>query len=294
MSRPLITAAVAALLAALPGSAPAASAVKVDRKVVYGTGQVGAPTPGRAKLLLDLYRPAKTPARPMPVVIVIHGGGFKLQSRLDRGVVAVSRALARQGIAAASIDYRLVRQEPVPSARVEPLRVALGEGTLFATMAAAAEDTLVAADYLKRNGRRLGIDAGRLGVVGSSAGAITADAVAYALDDYGIAAPEIRFAGSLWGGIYVRPPTGGAVGAPLLEAGEPALFAVHGDADPTVAVRFNDELVARAREQGVRSEYHRIAGGGHGFNGSKFFTAQVVGSQTPADRLIAFARSALR
>lgn len=56
----------------------------------------------------------------------------------------------------------------------------------------------------------------------------------------------------------------------------------------------DDQLVARARRQRVPSEYHRIAGGGHGYVDSGFFTREVVGEQTPFDRLLRFAVAALR
>ncbi|MGZ4276579.1 MAG: alpha/beta hydrolase [Solirubrobacteraceae bacterium] len=155
------------------------------------------------------------------------------------------------------------------------------------------DDTLTATDYLRAHAEKLGIDVRRLGLVGSSAGAVTADHVGYVLDDHGIRGPKIGFVASLWGGIVVPAPGGGRVAAVQLERDEPALFAVHGSADPTVPVRLDDQLVARARAQHVRTEYHRIPGGLHGFNGSQFFTRRVVGAQTPFDRLILFARSAL-
>jgi hypothetical protein len=71
------------------------------------------------------------------------------------------------------------------------------------------------------------------------------------------------------------------------------VFAVDGDADPTVPVALDDQLV-RARAQHVRVEYHRISGGLHGYDGSRFFTQKVAGSQTPFDRLLRFATTELR
>jgi hypothetical protein len=41
-------------------------------------------------------------------------------------------------------------------------------------------------------------------------------------------------------------------------------------------------------------EYYRIPGAMHGYEESGFFTANVVGQHTPADRLIRFAKAALR
>jgi fermentation-respiration switch protein FrsA (DUF1100 family) len=109
-----------------------------------------------------------------------------------------------------------------------------------------------------------------------------------------ISGPKVRFVASLWGGMFVPAPSAlGRLAAAQLERGEAALFAVHGDADPTVPVTLDDQLVARARAQRVPNEYHRIAGGRHGYDGSGFFTRRAVGSQTPFDRLLRFAERAL-
>ena len=295
MPRKLFAALTACALVFALGPASADAAVKVRKSVVYGKGRVNAPQPGSAKLLLDLYQPARRSKAGRPVVIVIHGGGFKQGRRTDGGVVRVARGLAARGIVAVSIDYRLSGQEPVASRRVKPLADAVPKSALFTGAVAAVDDTLTAVDYLKANGKKLNVDVGRLGIVGSSAGGITADHVAYVLDDYGIKRPKVKLAGSLWGGILVpNPPGRQGSNANMLERGEAALFAHHGDADRTVPVGLDDALVARAKDQGVRNEYHRIAGGAHGYPGSKFFTQKVVGDQTSFDRFLAFAQRALR
>jgi len=290
----LCLAAAVAVLCALPVTASAAK-VKVRNGVVFGKGRVAAPAAGNARLRLDLYRPARKSKAARPVVIVIHGGGFIRQSRKDPGIVQTARGLAARGIVAAAIDYRMLPQRPTPSRRVAPLVTALPKRPFFAAVAAAVDDTLTATRYLRKHRRKLGIDINRLGLVGSSAGAITADHVAYVLDDHGIKGPKVKFVGSLWGGILVPPPPGRR-GKPAvqLDRGEAKLFAVHGDADTTVQVGLSDELVARARAQRVRSEYHRLRDGLHGFAPSRFFTRKVRGNQTAFDRMLRFARSALR
>jgi acetyl esterase/lipase len=289
----LAIAAGAILCAALPPTA--SGAVSVRSGVEYGTGEVAVPEPGRANLVLDLYRPSKRFTGARPVVVLIHGGGFRSGDRKNAGLVRTARGLAARGIVAASIDYRLLEQDPEPSARVTPLLAALPEAPISRAIAASADDTLTAIDYLKRNARRLRLDMGRLGLVGSSAGAITANHVAYVLNDHGIRGRPIKFVGSLWGGILVRPPEGrGNAAAVQLERGEPAFFAVHGDRDRTVPVQLSDDLFARARDKRVPVEYHRVQGGAHGFPGSRFFTANVGRGQTPFDRLLRFAGAELR
>jgi acetyl esterase/lipase len=128
----------------------------------------------------------------------------------------------------------------------------------------------------------------RLGLAGSSAGAITADHVGYALDDLGIPGPRLRFVGSFWGGILVPP------GATLLEHGAPPLFAVHGDADTTINISMDDTLVAQAQAVGVKNMYYRIPGGTHGYDGSRFFSYNLPGGSTPFLKFLSFAKAQLK
>jgi acetyl esterase/lipase len=161
---------------------------------------------------------------------------------------------------------------------------------IFVAQVAAVDDTLTAIDWLNEHAQELRIHPHRLGLVGSSAGAITADHVAYTLDEYGIAVPRISFVGDLWGGIFFDV----AAEAAQLEPGEAPLFAVHGSADRTVPVFLDDRLVARAQAVGVPVEYHRVAGADHGFAATGFFTREVAPGQTAFDRMLAFADRYLR
>ena len=274
-------------------SSPMASDVTVHDGIVYGHAAVASPSVGDADLLLDLYEPASAASASRPVVVLVHGGGFTAQSRKDDGIVRIARGLAQEGIVAASIDYRLQDQQPVPSARVRSLVDALAAIPIGTVMATAVDDTLTAVDYLRAHAADLGIDIDRLGLVGSSAGAITVDHLAYVLDEHGVSAPKVRFVASLWGAMFVDGPSGTPV-IDQVNAGEPSLFAVHGDADPTLPVQGDDDLVARAQAVGITTEYQRIAGGGHGFTGTRFFIEKVNGDQTPFDRLLAFAHDQLQ
>jgi acetyl esterase/lipase len=282
------------LAALLVPAAPAGAAVHVRSAIVYGHARVGAPTARTVALVLDLYRPARRSRARRPVVVLIHGGGYAHGNRRERGLVRIAGALAARGIVAASIDYRLVGSRPQPSRRVRPLVDALPASVFSRAESAAADDTLTAIGFLRRHARRFGVDPARVGLAGSSAGATTADDVAYSLDDHGIPAPRIRFVGDLWGGIFVDAPRFGDPTAVQLEHGEAALFCVHGAADPIVPVMVDDQLVARARAQHVRHEYHRIRGAGHGYASTGFFTRRVAGRQTAFDRLLRFASTALR
>jgi len=278
----------ATVVVALSAAAPAQAAVQT--KVVYGTGKTET---GSKQLLLDLYTPDARSKAKRPVVVLIHGGGFTGGTRTQDALVRIAGGYVAQGAVVASIDYRVQKDKPVNSKRVKPLTDAVPKVPVYTAMVAAVQDTLTAVDYLKANAKKLNIDTDRLGLVGGSAGAITADHVAYVLDDIGIEKPKVRFVGDLWGGIFIPPAPSLERAAKQLDKGEAPLFAVHGDADPTVPVKLDDDLTARAKAVGVKVEYHRVPGGKHGFGGTQFFTRKVTGGKTAYQRLLSFSRASL-
>jgi acetyl esterase/lipase len=279
-----LAAAAATLLIAAPAQAG------VQKGVVYGSGKTRA---GSKRLLVDLYTPTKKSKGKRPIVVLIHGGGFKNGSRSQADLVRIANALVKRGDVVASIDYRLMGDDAVTSKRVKPLADAVPKAAIYNAMVAAVDDTLTAVDYLRTKAKKLNVDMDRLGLIGGSAGAITCDHVAYVLDDFKIKGPKVRFVGDLWGGIFVPPTPSLEQAAKQLEKGEAPLFSVHGDADTTVPVKLDDDLTARARAVGVKVEYDRVPGGKHGFGGTQFFTREVTGGKTAFDRLLSFSRDYL-
>jgi acetyl esterase/lipase len=261
--------------------------------VQYAEALVGGSNPTLRPLFLDIYRPAdSSPGDRPPAVVVIHGGGFERRDRKDEPIVAICERLAAEGFVALSIDYRLRGDQPVVSDRVGPIDQGGGPESLMNAVVAATDDAIAALDYADSHADELGIDPSRIGVVGSSAGAITADHVAYVAPAHGIDVVDVRFVGSLWGGVLLGPPAGvDGPSAAQMTAQSPPLWSIHGDADPTVPFQLDDELVARAAELGVAHQFYRVAGGTHGYGGTGFFTADLGGGETPLDRLVAFARS---
>jgi acetyl esterase/lipase len=100
---------------------------------------------GRPRLL-DLYLPSGA-ARPMPVVVWLHAGGWRVGNRQQ--APDLSRHFAMHGFAMASIDYRLS-----------------GEATFPAQL----HDVKAAIRWLRTKGGGHGIDGGRIGLWGASAG----------------------------------------------------------------------------------------------------------------------------
>lgn len=104
-------------------------------------------------LKLDFYATERPGA---PVVIVVHGGGWDSGDREQ--LTEFNHWLAGEGYNVAAISYRLAPQYPWPAQR---------------------DDTLQAIAWLKANETDLRIDATRLVLMGRSAGAQVAAAVAY-------------------------------------------------------------------------------------------------------------------
>lgn len=115
------------------------------------------PTTWPQVLKLDFYPTATAQA---PVVIVVHGGGWDGGAR-DQ-IPHFNHWLAGQGYNVAAISYRLAPQYPWPAQR---------------------EDTRQAIAWLKANASPLQIDASRIVLLGRSAGAQIASAVAYGEPD---------------------------------------------------------------------------------------------------------------
>ncbi len=130
----------AAATRVLPVSHPWVHGISVERDVPYRDT-------GLPEHTLDVYRPRNRPG-PLPVVLYIHGGGFRFLSKDTHWVFGL--AFARRGYLVASINYRLAPNHVFP---------------------AAIEDACAAWLWLLKNVQRLGGDPLRIFLAGESAGA---------------------------------------------------------------------------------------------------------------------------
>jgi acetyl esterase/lipase len=183
--------------------------LRIGRDLVYGRARVRIHSqPQDRELTLDLYQPSDCqPGDRRPALVMAFGGAFhrgdKRQDEFEQAgqrntpVSAYCAALARRGYVAASIDYRLVQEDPdpgvtpvignpqgIPLSRVAHVRQLLGlppatAEMVWAGMEAAADDMAQSVAFLQANAHALGLDAGRIAVGGFSAGARTALGCAY-------------------------------------------------------------------------------------------------------------------
>lgn len=270
-ARVVLVAAVVALVATAcwaPSFTAGTYAVTVTSNIVYGRGQVNGGS-ALADLKLDLYAPQGTGQAQLPLVVVVHGGGFASGSKTQSNVVSWARAFAGRGFLVASIDYRLSGANPVPSSRVRPLYDAVLAGGATAqeiAAVAAIDDTLRAIDFLLA---RPDTSNGPVVLVGGSAGAVTVDYVGYALDDFGISRPPVGAVVSNWGGLANADPVQ-LIDNPKPTATnlytEPPIFLAHATGDPTVAYAESAAIAARARAVGLPHVLHTKRANVHGFD----------------------------
>jgi acetyl esterase/lipase len=117
---------------------PLPAGVKAVRDVEYIAG--GGPSQS-----LDIYLPEKAPERPLPLVVWIHGGGWRAGSKAGcPGVYLVEK-----GYIVASVEYRFCQKAVFP---------------------AQIQDCKAAVRFLRANAAKYHIDPNHVGVWGASAG----------------------------------------------------------------------------------------------------------------------------
>ncbi|OAM89431.1 hypothetical protein AW736_13275 [Termitidicoccus mucosus] len=263
-------------LPALTGGAPAAQPpappdAKILRDIPYVTG-------GHERQKLDLYLPKKKSGRPLPLIVWVHGGGWRGS---DKGrCLPAANGFTARGYAVASIGYRLSDTAVFP---------------------AQLEDCKAAIRWLRAHATSHDIDPDRIAAWGSSAGGhlvallgTTGDTRAFdtgenldfssgvqaVVDYYGptdfcdrsllkekpsLGGPES--AESRLIGAAVRDnPEKAAAASPVtyVTKSDAAFFIVHGTDDPVVPISQSRRLDAALRKAGVFSKLKVIEGAAHG------------------------------
>jgi acetyl esterase/lipase len=219
---------------------------------------------------LDLYV-TRTPDKPLPTMIWIHGGGWTGGTKESASNIPVYLAM---GMNVVNVEYRLARVAQAP---------------------AAVEDCRCALRWVIQHAKEYGIEANRIVVAGGSAGGhlalttgmLPASAgldrqcpgpdnlrVAAIVNWYGIAdvdelldGPNMRPYAVTWlGSAPDREQIAKRV-SPLsyVRAGLPPVLSIHGDADPTVPHTQSVRLHKALADAGVANELMTIPGGKHGF-----------------------------
>lgn len=112
----------------------------VTRDIQYGEA-AGVP------LLMDVVAPDPKPARSVPAIVLLHGGGWAGGDRSN--MLSRAELVARHGYVAVTVEYRLAGKAPFP---------------------AQLQDSKCAVRFLRAHAAQFGVDPQRIGVWGCSAG----------------------------------------------------------------------------------------------------------------------------
>ena len=260
----------------------APSDLKVVDDIVYKQA-------GNQKLVLMLFNPLERKPGKSPLVVYIHGGGWAGGDRYKLfrpHLISVVRELNKRGVTCASIEYRLAKP---------------GSATVMEGVA----DCKDALRFLANNADQYGIDPGRIGVFGESAGghlcliAALGDERDYPCDPAVPGSPvKIRCAAAYYPRVSfsdfallvterfsaerVRKDLERILGGPLdqkqevirklspielLRADSPAILIVHGDKDDILPVSNATAMRDAAQTKGVAVECIICKGAAHCLDG---------------------------
>ncbi|MDR2883416.1 MAG: alpha/beta hydrolase [Alistipes sp.] len=207
--------------------------------------------------VLDLAEPENFGPETRPVIVLIHGGGWRMGSKQERVFRSMLLHYANLGYVAVSLDYRLDGEAPFP---------------------ACIADVKCAVRWIKANAARLRIDPDRIGAYGHSAGGHLAVMLAVSADN-----PELEGDGP-WRehSSAIACAVGGAASTqrhqpkrfwepryahcwPIhyLSADRPPLLFLQGEADQTVDPAIVKDYVAKAKAAGADVEYIGVPDLGH-------------------------------
>ncbi|HEX5786896.1 MAG TPA: hypothetical protein VFY03_01855 [Woeseiaceae bacterium] len=264
--------------------------VRATKAIVFAQGRVDQSNPRDEDLHLDLFEPdVDLTGYRVPVVVMVHGGGFRKGTRRHGVFQRFGDVFARQGFVAVSIDYRLIGQDPVLSPAyaqvLQRLGVSSSQESFARVQLAAVEDTVGAIDWLADWAADNGMGFAGVALLGESAGAVTIINLAYVMDDLGLATPGIGVVVPLWGTI------GLVYDSSVITVDEAPVIMVHGTADTIVNYETGSLRIAnRAASIGLPYELITNVGAGHSFYDQDLFVleTQPGSGVTQAQRIIDF------
>lgn len=269
------------LIALLAFLSPSVFAYTLHSDIRYG--KVRAELPGNEAVsdrLLDVYIPdGEAPAGGWPVVMYVHGGGFTSGAKAGKdGLNPIGLRLLEKGYAVVSINYilwhRYNKGKGVSCRAQMKDGLPAGGRYLDVTETAirfASEDAAMALKWIRRNGKRFGINPGLIAITGGSAGAITCLYTAFVRPPRGV---KIRAVVNCYGAMSDPARLINNPGIPVLT--------FHGDKDALISVRYS-EIIHRRLEEIGSTESRLIVMKGRGHAQSKY-----IASSSMMDEFVGF------
>lgn len=217
------------------------SAVTKTADITYGSAQNRSGQ--TVTLKLDEYAPTGDAAASRPAIVWIHGGSFCCGDKTSAEIVDEATIFAKKGYVNFSINYRLEPGGCSASGATTECLDAINE---------AREDAQTAVRFVRANASTYKVDASRIAVGGSSAGAITALEVGYGSGED--AAASVRAAVSLSGANLISDPMG---------PGDAPALLFHGTSDTTVPYQWAVNTTNNAHDAGLYAFLTSWQGAGH-------------------------------
>ncbi|SHK32938.1 alpha/beta hydrolase [Fibrobacter sp. UWH4] len=196
-------------------------------------------------LHMDIYKPKNDSEKKRPAVLVMHGGAFAAGSKndYDQHSITYCDSLAARGYVAVAVEYRLGI-----TAVVKDKALTVDSLDFSRTVYRGIQDVRAAVRYVRMNADKLGVDPGRVYLIGNSAGAILSLENIYmdkeseipaaarsvpdlgGLDAYGVqgANAQANAVAALWGAVHDPK---------IIEDVKKPVLLVHGKADSTVVFK---------------------------------------------------------
>lgn len=233
---------------------------------------------------LDVYLPSDSFIRPLPAVLLIHGGGWRIGDKAGKREQAIASDLAAQGYAVFSINYLLNKgEERDPTTGKRKLTFVAWPQNLY--------DCKSALRWIRAESARYGVDPSRIATMGGSAGGHLAmllgatvrneefnrhglhtdqsNAVSCVLDFYGTYDVREGFDLPHFGGVTpeeIQAAKTAASPVTYMDASNPPTFITHGTADTTIPVERSRLLAEHLRRLGVDYWYVEIGGAKHAYD----------------------------
>lgn len=216
---------------------------------------------------LDVWLPDARVSRPLPAVLLIHGGGWRSGDKGVAGYREIAAECASRGYAVFSINYRLNESAPDADGRIRHTRSAWPRNY---------DDCAAALRWVREEGgRRYRVDVERLAVMGGSAGGQLAmlvgarhpGQVRAIVSLYGFGRIDGKWLAAFAGRDETETAARAEAASPIGYFGpeSPPLWFAHGTDDATVPVSHARWLATELARRRARYVYLEVAGAAHGF-----------------------------
>ncbi len=262
--------------------------VEVTEDVVFAQGMAhpewGSEEGMPIDLVLDVYQPVRENPPAMPVIVFIHGGGFKGGTHKKPEFQTMARTFAERGWVAFSIDYRVAPHRgtlpadyPQPPSDLPTMQAY----EQFNAFYPACRDAKAAIRWIRANAEEYSIQTDYITALGGSAGSFLALALGVTNEDDCVdeisvdedptlagthldQSSKVQTVIDHWGGTGIIDVLDMMTPGDRFDETDAPISIVHGTEDPTVPFSEGENIKAEYERTGVNYAWYPLDGAGHG------------------------------